>query len=682
MKLDKSQEKFCQSKANHIRLLAPAGSGKTLSLLWRCKYLFENKSEKNVRFLLFTFTNVARDELRNVLQTNSAFDEVRKAVRIETLNKWGLNYLRNIESGLEIKSSKKDLRNLIKNTLRPVWNSNKKVGPIIQKIKWFKYEEIVEIFDALKSSGFRHNAKNLVEHFEEQHDWLVKHGCERYVDRNIIKPLEDLEFLQTGKTLGATLKLFLEFWRDSTNHLWESAIITLDDQKYWAWLKLEERYKDSFFPEPNRSHHIMVDEFQDINPLDLRLIDTLRRVNQSTLLLVGDDDQAIFEWRGSTPDFIISPDDHFGVEFESHKLEANYRCPKNIVEQSQRLISNNSFRVKKTVTPMQTKEAKIVVQTYNSHMDSLQAILSLAQTAQQNNERKAIAVIGRKKSQLIPLQILLTSNDIPYFAKEDLNVLLSYVFGDLKEILESIATQNDRRQPKDICNSFLRIAKKVQTFEPRWEEQKRLYAYLITKRPRTLGEAVSEFRYFDGSLCGKATTDQTLKYYEAITEVLSCGDVAGAINEIGIQLSGFSKHFAKREDDIFYRDPPFMYLAEYASEYGDDFYGFIEHLEEAINSMQGTNLSSDDIDSDYWAPIHLMTAQSAKGKEYDTVVILDVNDGIFPSKLAETPRELEQERRVFYVAVTRAKKNLLMFPVKRILDKPVQRSPYLKEMGL
>jgi DNA helicase-2/ATP-dependent DNA helicase PcrA len=681
MELDSSQKKFCHSEADYIRLLAPAGSGKTLSLLWRCKYLYENRGEKTVRFLLFTFTRVARDELKDVLARNPAFVDIRKAVRIETLNKWGLNYLRGIESGLEVKAGKRDFHFLVKNTLRPIWSANKKLTPIIQKNQ-FKYNTIMELFDTLKSSGFRHDAKNLVDHFEEQYEWLIEHGCEGYIQRNILQPLEDLEFLQSSQSLGGTAKLFLEFWRDSSNHLWNSAIITLDDQKYWSLVKLEEKYKDSFFPEPNRYHHIMVDEFQDINPLDLRLVDTLRRVNQSTLLIVGDDDQAIFEWRGSTPNFIISPSEHFAVDFENHKLEANYRSPKNIVEHSQKLIANNTFRVPKTVTPMQTTVAKIVVKSYDSHMDSIQAVLNLARAAQENEERKAIAVIGRKKSQLIPLQILLTSNNISYYAKQDLNVLLSYVFGDLKEILIAIASQTERKSPKEVCNSFLRMTNKVETYDLRREEQKKLYYYLIQQRPHTVVDALRLFGNFDGSLRGKSGAAQTIKYYEAITNILECGTVADAVNEIGVEFAGFRKHFAKSEDDIFYKEPPFLYLAEYATRYGDDFFGFIDHVEEAIDLMRDSGLNEDEIDTDYWAPVHLMTAQSAKGKEFDTVIILDVNDGIFPSKLAETAREIEQERRVFYVAVTRAKKNLLMFPVKRILDRPVTRSPYIKEMGI
>ncbi len=210
MELDYSQKKFCLSNSENIRLLAPAGSGKTLSLLWRCKYLYEKRENKNIRFLVFTFTRVARDELKDVLANNSDFSEIKKVVRIETLNKWGLNYLRNSESGLEVKSGKRDFYFLVKNTLRPIWVDNSKLSVLLQK-KQFKYDKIIQVFDALKSSGFRHDAKNLVEHFDEQHEWLIEQGCERYVQRNILQPLEELGFIQNSEGFGGKIKLFLDF---------------------------------------------------------------------------------------------------------------------------------------------------------------------------------------------------------------------------------------------------------------------------------------------------------------------------------------------------------------------------------------------------------------------------------------------------------------------------------------
>jgi DNA helicase-2/ATP-dependent DNA helicase PcrA len=81
-------------------------------------------------------------------------------------------------------------------------------------------------------------------------------------------------------------------------------------------------------------------------------------------------------------------------------------------------------------------------------------------------------------------------------------------------------------------------------------------------------------------------------------------------------------------------------------------------------------------------PLHLMTALRAKGKEFDAVIMLDVNQDIWPSKLAETPEQLEQERRVFYVGFTRARQRLILLVTDKLLNKPALPSPYLAEMGL
>ena len=97
-----------------------------------------------------------------------------------------------------------------------------------------------------------------------------------------------------------------------------------------------------------RYDHILVDEFQDINPLDLALIKVIVERNQSTLTIVGDDDQAIFEWRGASPEYILQPQRYFGSPFKDYLLETNYRSPRNIVTHSQNLIAHNRNRVEKT----------------------------------------------------------------------------------------------------------------------------------------------------------------------------------------------------------------------------------------------------------------------------------------------------------------------------------------------
>ena len=159
--------------------------------------------------------------------------------------------------------------------------------------------------------------------------------------------------------------------------------------------------------------------------------------------------------------------------------------------------------------------------------------------------------------------------------------------------------------------------------------------------------------------------------------------VTNAIEGIEQQMGGLQKHYAKGEDDIFYKDPPFLYLAEYAARYGDNFLEFIDHVEGAIASTSCSMDSyGDETDMDLRRSVHLMTALRAKGKEYDTVVILDANDGMWPIRYAESEQELEQERRVFYVAVTRTRKRLIMVSTEALLGRPMSVTPYILEMGL
>ncbi len=687
MILDDSQKAFCETVARYVRLLAPAGSGKTLSLLWRCRWLYEHRNDRPCRFLIFTFTQAARDELKDRLLNDPDFARITQVVRVDTLNRWGYNYLkRYVESSLEVKASKSEKFFLVKNVLRPIWTKHPVIKASLEKNRW-KYSRLMDLIDMMKTSGFRHNHSQptgLYDNFESHRDWLRQNGLGRYFLATIFKSLTDLEMHNSEcKDVPSFFRAFLPFWKEACDHLWESAVISLDDQKYWTLLKLDERYGEGAFPEPNRFQHIMVDEFQDINPLDLFLIKKLVSVNRASLTIVGDDDQAIYEWRGSTPGFILEPDLHLENAFEHHELTVNYRSPKNIIAHSQDLIRNNQFRVDKQVLAHCQETADITVKSAPSHVASLEFIMEIARAANASGTARALAVVGRKKSQIIPLQIIMTSEGIPFYAKEDLNVLLSRPFEDVKEILFTIATKNDRKYAKDIVTAFLRFCNYVSTYPLKRADQTRLFRFLMANRPQTFMEVLGHFQEYTGPLRGSTDEASRLEYLMAIAKIVESETVYGAIEEIGVQLKGLQKHYAKSEDDIFYKDPPFLYLAEYAKRYNKDFLGFIDHVEKAISLMQvNPYTDTDEVDPDMMCPVHLMTALRAKGKEFDTVILLDVNDGIWPSKMAETEQELEQERRVFYVAVTRPRRRLILISVDSILNKRLQPSPYIREMGL
>ncbi len=684
MTLDNYQLEYCNSNGQFTRLLAPAGSGKTQSLLWRCLYKFNKaqKSGKTNKFLIFTFTRVAKEELKERLNKNTEFNDIKNHVKIDTLNQWGFNYLkRNVESSIEVKVSKYDKYFLIKNILRPIWKEIPLINSTLQK-RQNKYDKIIEIFDSLKSAGFRHDTNNIEEHFYEHLIWLKNNFLERYLVNNIIQPIFDLELADNNHSyLPKQLQSFLQFWQKSCEHLWNTAIISLDDQKYWAMLKLQEKYGNNTFPEPNRYHHILVDEFQDINPLDLHFVKTLVSVNNSSLDLIGDEDQAIYEWRGSTPHFILNPDTFFENEFKNYLLKNNYRSPYNIVEISETLIKNNNYRVNKQIYSHNKDSAKIEHYNFNTHMESLNFVMNLAEKYANQNIPKKIAVIGRKKSQIIPLQILLTSKDIPYFAKEDLNILLSKTFETLKNILYAIATKNDRRLSKDTIDSFISCCDKIDTYPLKRNEKNSLYRYLLSKQPKSFYDAIQYFQTYNGPIKGTKEEKSKTNFLIAILNVFETKTVSESIEAIGNNFKGLQKHFAKSDDDIFYKEPPFLYLSEYAQTYDNDYFEFIEHIEKAISKMDyNPEKEKEGYDDDLNLPIHIMTALRAKGKEYDIVILLDVNDGIWPIMYAETEQEIEQERRIFYVAITRTKKELYFLSVKSILGKSVKISPYLNEL--
>jgi len=142
----------------------------------------------------------------------------------------------------------------------------------------------------------------------------------------------------------------------------------------------------------------------------------------------------------------------------------------------------------------------------------------------------------------------------------------------------------------------------------------------------------------------------------------------------GIVLRGFKKDFVKSKEDIFYSEPPFSHLADLAVNYRDNFLEFLTDIDRAMERA-----ATSDPDG---AKIELMTALRTKGKEFDTVIILDANDGIFPNKKSEEQGRLEEERRLFYVTVTRTKNNLLLFDSRRINGKPMKTSRFIAEMEL
>ena len=186
----------------------------------------------------------------------------------------------------------------------------------------------------------------------------------------------------------------------------------------------------------------MVDEFQDINPLDLALIKVIVERNQSTLTIVGDDDQAIYEWRGASPEYILQPQQYFGAQFKDYQLETNYRSPRNIVNYSQNLISRNRNRVIKKVKAAENAgTAEINVMAIDSISDRLRYVTDIVRNTEYPGK---VAVIGHRRSHLIPYEIYFASDGAPFKTAADLDIFSAKAFDDFTDLLSVWSRSADR----------------------------------------------------------------------------------------------------------------------------------------------------------------------------------------------------------------------------------------------
>jgi DNA helicase-2/ATP-dependent DNA helicase PcrA len=690
--LDESQRRFCALDDGSIRLLAPAGSGKTHSLLHRCRALAERSDKLRPRFLVFTFTRAARDELRERLKTDPAFQQVAPFVTITTLNSWGFREIRSRTTHPKLITTGKDRYGCIHNVLQPLWQNYPRLKPLLEDYRRKNKAglDVLDLMDFLKSMGFRHDRLSDVKTLQNHMDYLQQCGMATQLER-FFERLVQMEIIRESKgALDQVYTHFITFWREACDQLYRSALFSLEDQKYWARIHLENQLEEGRMTTGSaRVHHVLVDEFQDINPLDLSLLKAITRLNNAQLTIVGDDDQAIYEWRGATPEFILEPEKHIGGTYETCILTTNYRSPRNIVELSQKLINHNKRRVPKQVRAAKTEDALIQIRRFPSITRAVEDTVALVKELLHDDQVTSVALIGRKRSQIIPYQIVFAGENIPFYAAEDLHVLLSGAFEELKEIL-AIRARASLGVPfaSDPIQDVLKLCDKVKRYPLSKKDREALLRHLYKSRPANLRDTVSALFRYQGSLKGNNEGGRmSTAFAEAISHFLAARSVAESIEAVSNHFDGLQKDYGKAMEDIFYTDPPFLYLAEFAQRYGEDYGAFYRDIESAIATLarvpSDVEEETDEEQEPQWKlPLHLMTALRAKGKEFDVVIVLDANDGIWPSKLARTENDLEQERRLFYVAMTRARRRLYFMVNESILGEPTVPSPYLAEMGL
>ena len=449
-------------------------------------------------------------------------------------------------------------------------------------------------------------------------------------------------------------------YREYEAALQRNNLMDYDDQKLRAYQALagDSSLRASV---QGRLSEVLVDEFQDINLLDFELIKLL--AERADLVVCGDDDQAIYGFRGCTSDYIIDLEKQLGREVHSYELRTNYRCPPNIVEHATRLIRFNTRRIEKNPIAAQTTPSKIkVISSVSAAIEGRlihKMIRRIRGSAPVGFDD--FAVLYRTNAQSLPLQIEFVLNDIPYSVRDEDNILrneeLEKLLGVLR--LKSAIERHEPPQPRD---GVLAVRSYFRFVSPR-EQQQVLRALQGT---HDFTAAIQSRSFFQALPKAERSNFPT-----SMAAVLDTRNLADTLTILGARFPGLQGMVGSLEDAVEER-VPLGELIEVGRLFRGSTDDFVETIQRALTRARGTNAGKDE------NGVALRTFFRAKGLQWHTVFVMSCNEGLVPHRRAP----IEDERRLFYVAMTRASANLFISHVKTVCGNPVPPSRFLAEAGI
>lgn len=451
-------------------------------------------------------------------------------------------------------------------------------------------------------------------------------------------------------------EVFQEIYRSYDKQLRQKRLIDFDDMLVYCYELLSQR-PDILKGWQSRFRYILIDEFQDINRLQFDIMKLLA-APEDNLFVVGDDDQSIYSFRGARPEIMLG----FEKEYPKAKqvlLGVNYRSQSRIVESALRLIGNNRERYDKEIKASRRAEAPVEIRRFaDQYAQNRQLIESLLQYREQGRAYEDMAILFRTNTQPRLLMEQLMSYNIPFCTRDSIPNLYEHWIA--KDILTYIRLALGSRARTD----FLKIINRPKRY--------------ITRE--SLDASTVDFRvwadfYYENHQHWVA---ERIEQLETDLTVLSRISPFAAVNYIrsGIGYEEYLREYAQ------YRRIKPEELLEVLDELQDGarayktFEAWFAHIEEYTRELK--QLSEQRAGNR--EGISLNTLHSSKGLEYPIVFIVDVNEGLMPYKKSVLPSELEEERRMFYVGITRAKDRLHLYYSDKINGRDMLPSRFLEEI--
>jgi DNA helicase-2/ATP-dependent DNA helicase PcrA len=600
-------------------VIAGAGSGKTRTLTYRVAYLLEQGIPAD-RILLLTFTNKAAKEMMRRVADLLGRDPANDGLWGGTFHSIGNRFLRR---HADLLGFKKDFTIMDREDTKDLLNACIAESEIDVKATRFPKAEVVgDIF-----SMSLNTEKPIEAILAEQYDYFAE-----------LAPLViDLQKKYIAR-------------KRATNAMDFDDLLAL-------WLKLLQENEEVRESYQRRFQFILVDEYQDTNKLQGDLIDLLA-ARHKNVMVVGDDSQSIYSWRGANFKNIIEfPQRYPGAQV--YKIEVNYRSTPEILAVANAAIAANINQFAKELSPARKSGMKPTVVACNTGGEQAQfvaqRILELREEGQNINE---IAVLYRSHFHALELQLELTRRGIPFSITSGIRFFEQAHVKDVAAFLKFISNPTDELSFKRLVRLLPGIGGKgADKLWGKFQETGIRNQESEGKNPiavalRNCAPAVP-----------KKTTVAWAQFLATMAQLESEPIRGNASRMIQLVIeAGYKEHLQEEYANFRQRLEDLEQLANFAQQFTS--------LEEFLTQLALlTNVeANDDQPTNDTEQVRLSTIHQAKGLEFDVVFAIMLCEGLFPSaRSLDDLDAIEEERRLFYVAVTRAKNELyLSFPLIRM----------------
>ena len=461
--------------------------------------------------------------------------------------------------------------------------------------------------------------------------------------------------IKTYYSMNCPEEQFQRIYLEYTNKMRQQRLIDFDDILLYTYELLIKR-PDILKIWQDKYQYILIDEFQDINRIQYDIIRMLAKP-QDNLFIVGDDDQSIYQFRGARPEIMLNfPKDY--KKAEQVLLNYNYRSQEEIVKAALRVIGNNEKRFKKEILATRKGTAPVVAEKFPSQEEEGERIIELIRKySAQGISYKEIAVLFRTNTQARSVMGKLLSYNIPFQMRDVVpNLFDHWIARNIIAYIKLAMGSRDRGLMLQVMNRPNRYLSRESLTDPTVNFSKWKWVY----RDRDwMIDRIDKLEY-DLEMLAKTNPYAAINYIrrgigydEYLTQYAEYRRMKPEeLIEIVTELQESAREF-----DTF--EEWFAYMDEYRRE-----------LDRQKELRERRNVDG----------VMLATMHSSKGLEYEVVILPDVNEGVTPYKRAVSPEELEEERRMYYVAMTRAKQYLHVFSTVRLHGKEMEVSRFVREM--